>query len=150
MITAQAASGFLASLLEAHAAFGKCKVTFAFSGRTLCQVDTPARSTVGEIWFWNLDIAGDLMIVAEILINVGSGYFAGSDYTDYSCRSGCSVASGENTRHILNGGPSGCLDDAPFCVDTLFYEVTAFDALTHSCDDDITFNRDRVGADSLR
>ena len=42
------------------------------------------------------------------------------------------------------------LDDAPFCVDTLFYEVTAFDALTHSCDDDITFNRDRVGADSLR
>ena len=75
VITAQAASGFLASLLEAHAAFGKCKVTFAFSGRTLCQVDTPARSTVGEIWFWNLDIAGDLMIVAEILINVGSGYF---------------------------------------------------------------------------
>ena len=90
------------------------------------------------------------MVVAEILVDVGCGYLAGSDCTDHGCRSGCTVASGEDTRHILNGGPSGCLDDAPPRVDTLFYEVTAFDALTHSCDDDITFNRDRVGADSLR
>ena len=67
MITAQAASGFLTSLFEAHPAIGKCKVTIAFSGRTLYQVDTSARSTVGEIRFRNLYIAGNLVVVAEIL-----------------------------------------------------------------------------------
>ena len=79
------------------------------------------------------------MIVAEILINVGSGYLAGSDCTDYSCRSGCTVASGENTRHILNSEVHPVAWMMPhFASDTLFYEVTAFDALTDRCDYDVT------------
>ena len=150
MVTAQAASGFLSRLLEAHAAFGKCKVTFAFSGWAFGQVDASTRSTVGEIRLRDLHIAGNLMVVAEILIDIGSRYFSGCNRADHGCRTGCTVATGENTRHVLDGGPASRLDHAPFGVDSLFYEVAAFDALTDRGDDDIAFNRDRVGADSLR
>ena len=51
------------------------------------------------------------MIVAEVLINVGSGYFAGSDCTDYSTVRRY-VAQRKYpvlrspARHILVGGPS--------------------------------------------
>ena len=82
MIAAQAAAALGAGLLVGHAAFDVLKIALALGCLSLLCVDAPARRTYVKMRRRNFHIRADLVVEAELLVDVGSCNLAGRNGTD--------------------------------------------------------------------
>ena len=71
MVAAQAASALRAGFFVRHAAFNVFKITFALGSLALFGVDAAARGADIQMRRGDLHIGADLMVEAELLVDIG-------------------------------------------------------------------------------
>ena len=91
MVAAQASSAFLLCRLTAQTIFNWLKISIPYGGLSLLQLYTAAFWTICIIRRRNDHIAFDCMMIAEILINIGSRNLTCSNGTDHGIRLRSSV-----------------------------------------------------------
>ena len=101
MIAAQASSRLLLCFLLGHAVLYSFEITDSLTGLALCQVHSSTRSTVVQTCLRDLHITGDLMMISQILVDIGRNYLRRRDRLDNRRRPARTVASREYAGHIL-------------------------------------------------
>lgn len=137
MIAAQATAALGAGLLVGHAAFDVFKITFTLGCLALLRVDAPARRTYVKMRRRNFHIRADLVVEAELLVNVGSCNLAGCNGADGSRRSRHAVAAGKDGFHVVDLAGAFCHEGSPADGDTGLFKACNLDALTDCYNDDI-------------
>ena len=138
MVAAQASSAFLLCLLTAHTIFNRLKISISYGGLSLLQLYTAAFWTICIIRRRNDYIAFNRMMIAEILINIGSRNLTCRNGTDHGSRTGYTVSPGKYAFHVFHTGMIQRVDSTMADRDTLFRKMLRFYTLTNGHNDDIT------------
>ena len=100
MIAAQATGGLLSGFFVTHPALNPLKITFAYTGIPLFCVHTTTGAKICTAWSGNLNVRLNLMVKAQIFVDVGGCRFTGRNGADDRGRTGDAVASGKYPFHI--------------------------------------------------
>ena len=79
------------------------------------------------------------MVVTKIFINIVCSYFSGSDCTNYSRWTSCTVSTGEYTRDFFYFCVKSGLKDIPFCRDTKLFKWSGYNILSNCDHNNICF-----------
>ena len=82
MIAPQAARGLGNGALVGQAALNVLKIALALAGFPLRSVDTAVGWTVIQHGAGDVNVHGDLMAIAQVLVNIGGGHLAGGNGAD--------------------------------------------------------------------
>ena len=85
--------------------------------RALTNLCTSHKITHIFFWFRYNSFASKCVVVTKIFINIVCSYFSGSDCTNYSRWTSCTVSAGEYTRDFFYLCVKSYLKDIPFCRD---------------------------------
>ena len=134
MVAPQASCRFLAGLPFGHAVFDGFKITHPAAGLPLGQIDPPAGQVVAVAGLGDLHIAGDLVMEAQIFIDIGGDGLGRSDGADDGGRAGSAVAAGEHAGDIGKIAETAGVDHAFGHRHAGLLEMVGLDALADGGD----------------
>src|SRR5699024_7723036 len=102
VVAPQTPLGLLIGHLVGEAALDTLEVPFPLLGLLHGQLAASAAGALPQVGGGNLDIHSDFVLVAQVLINVGSRHLTGGNGLDNRSRAGDAVAAGKNSGVVLN------------------------------------------------
>ena len=99
--------------------------------------------------FRDLYITGNLMMVTQILIDVGCYHLRSRDRLDYGCRPACAVSSGKYPWHILERSRTLRDNLAPLYRNSRFLKMAGLDILSNRNDQHVARDIDILLASRL-
>lgn len=106
------------------------------------QLAAAAGRTLFKGCFGDLNIDADLMMEAEVFVDICCCDLTSGDCKNRSCKTGYAVAAGEYAIHVLNSAAAAGDESAALCLNALCFEGSGNDDLTDSDDNDIGRNTD--------
>ena len=95
MVAPQTAASLLHGLFKAHGILCQLKVALPLVRWPLGEVDTPGGNPVVLLCLWRMHLAGHLVVISQIFVNVIGRHLSGRDGAD-DCGGAChAVAAGK-------------------------------------------------------
>ena len=140
MVAAQAAGRLGAGSLPGETTFDVFKVVLPLGGFPLGGIDAAMGRGVVQPRCGNVHLHRDIVVEAQMLVDIGGGHLAGRDGADGAGRAGDAVSSGEHIIHIAHLAGAGGHKGAPLDGHAGLLEPGDLDALTDGHHDDVRFH----------